>query len=243
MKWILVFALLTGAGCGSLKIREKDDQALRQIKTVAVVAFSEYQPAPKKLILNLSKSDSAGSSGGGVVPQQSEHVDEMYRDLAASLTRNMNWKVADKKSMRSNTGYIRAYKETMEGWQNKVPPGEGEKLFLVGGLMDAECLRILGPQGRDRLLEDLKVDAVVVAQVRVGLNGNSMVGVGDLYPQARVSFQVYSKGKEEPVWFDGEIAGEQSHESVGKTAFFDESQLSALAAQSAKTAFQKIGTN
>jgi hypothetical protein len=85
------------------------------------------------------------------------------------------------------------------------------------------------------------VDSIVVARVNVSLTGTSVMGLGDRFPQSRVSFQIYTRGQEKPVWFDGEIDGEVSRESVGSTAFFDEDLLGRLAAKSADTAFHKIG--
>ena len=229
--------------CGSLKVRDKDQAAVNSVKRIAVVAFATLQPGSATLGLNLSKGSVEGGSNAVMHSRSSDHAEKMYSDLADTLKKNLKWNVLDKKSMITNPDYAKAYKQTMEGWQSKTPPGRGINQFLVGDVMDADGPRILGPQGRDELIKALKVDAILVARVNTVLKGTSIMGIGNRYPKAMVSFYLYSKGKEQAIWFDGGIEGDESKTSIGKTAFIDEQLLGDLAVNSAKSAFSKIGAN
>ncbi|MGE3975490.1 MAG: hypothetical protein AB7F59_13275 [Bdellovibrionales bacterium] len=219
----------------------KDEAAVGEIKKVAVVAFMVQQPSSASLGVDLSKGQLKAGNTANFMPTEGTHADLMYTDLSEALKKNLRWNVMDKKTMASNAGYVKAYKQTMDGWQNKMPPGEGMNQFLVAQVMDAEGPRILDMKGRDELIEALKVDAIMVARVNVILNGTSIMGLGSRYPQSKVSFFVYKKGVEKHIWFDGGIDGEESKTSVGGSAFIDETLLSNIAVASAKTAFAKIG--
>lgn len=128
----------------------------------------------------------------------------------------------------------------MKGFQNKMPPGKGQQEFRVDGIMDYQAMRILGNEGRTELMRALGVDAIVAAEVRVGLAGTTFAGIGNRYPKAHLTFQLFTPGTDAPDWFEGSIEGEEAKESVGKTAFFDEALLGRLSLESARTAFLKI---
>lgn len=243
MRFLVLGLTIALFGCGVMKVREKDEAAVKGVKRVAIVAFMTQQPGSATVGLNLSKGQVEGGSNASMFAKSSDHAEQMYDALAEQLKKNLRWSLQDKKSMISNPGYTKAYKQTMEGWQNKMPPGQGMNQFLVSQVMDADGPRILGLSGRDELIDALKVDGILVVRITTSLNSTSIMGIGNRYPQSRVSFQLFSKGKEQPIWFDGQIEGEESKTSVGKTAFIDEKLLSDLAVDSAKTAFSKIGSN
>ena len=108
--------------------------------------------------------------------------------------------------------------------------------------MDFDSARIMGAEGRTALAKALGVDSIIVAEVDIQLKGTTVMGIGSRYPQARLSFQVYSPEQENAVWFDGGIEGDEAKESVGKTAFLDEEILNRLTVKSASSAFRKIAT-
>lgn len=230
------------SGCGLFKVREKNDVEVAKIHKAAVVAFSVLEPASAAVSLSLSKGRTEAVAGGSMITQHSDHIEDMYANMRTELSKNLHWEVLDEAPMITNAGYQTAYDKTMKGWQNKMPPGAGEKQFAVKDVMDFDSGRILGPEGRDALIQALGVDAIVVAHVDVQLSGTTVMGIGSRYPQSRVSFQVYARGQEKPVWFDGGVEGDVSQESVGATGFIDEDLLGRLAAKSAVTAFQKIGS-
>jgi hypothetical protein len=237
----VVTVTVTLSGCGLFKVREKDEAAVGKIRKVAVVGFSAFEPAPSSLSLNVNTGRMETAPGGAIIPQYSDSTQEMYEGLRKALTQNMRWEVLEAARMISKPGYQTAYDKTMKGLQSKMPPTAGFQKFAVKDLMDSDSGRMLGVDGRDALIDGLEVDSIVVAQVDVTLTGSTVIGMGPRHPQSKVSFQVYSRGAEKPVWFDGSIDGEATQESVGTTGPFDEKLLGQLAAQSAQTAFQKIG--
>lgn len=237
-------ALLLGcfliSACAGLT-KQKDEAKVGQVRKTAIVAISVFEPASREIGLNLGSGKVEGSAGGSIMAKTDPHVDSMYSELANSLRANLKWNVMDKAQMVSNSGYTLAYDKTMKGWQNKMPPGEGMFHFNVAQVMDFDGPRILDFKGREALIQALGVDAIVVARLQVSLNGTSVMGIGSRKPQTHVSFFLYGKGEEKPIWFEGNIRGDEM-ESVGKTAFIDQKLLGELALKSAKTAFNKIGT-
>lgn len=235
--------LITGlalSGCAGLT-HQKDEAKVGQVRKAAIVAISVFEPAAAQVGLNLGSGKLEGSAGGTLIPQTDTHVDAMFTELSNSLRTNLKWNVMDKAAMVANSGYAQAYEKTMKGWQNKMPPGQGMKQFNVTQVMDFDGPRILDFKGREALIQSLGVDAIVVARLSVVLNANTVMGIGSRKPQTHMSFFVYGKGEEKPIWFEGQIKGEEM-QSVGKTAFIDEKLLGDLALKSAKTAFNKIGT-
>ncbi|HEX4924226.1 MAG TPA: hypothetical protein VFV50_09070 [Bdellovibrionales bacterium] len=233
-------ASLVLSGCGALQVRDRKEAEVNKIKKVAVVSFSAYLPQSKKLGFDLGSGKLGASEGGSLIAQTSTNVDQMYLSLTQNLRQNLKWDVVPLPKMTSNAGYVKSYKQTMEGWQNKMAPPADTIQFLVKNVMDYDSTRILDQAGRDALLDALGVDALVTARVDVHLNGTSIMGIGSRYPQSKVSFQVHTKGQERPVWFDGGVEGDEAKDSVGETAFIDNAKLEELALQSAKSAFSKI---
>jgi len=235
---VIVFSVF--CGCASLT-HHRNEARLAKVRKIAVVGFSVVQPAPASIGFNLNRGQLERMEGGDFIPKRGESINEMYDSLAASFAGNVAWQVVPASLMKRNTAFQHAFERTMKGWQNKMPVGSGRQQFLVDGIMDNEGLRILGKSGRNELLTGLGVDGLVTAQVDVFLNGTAILGVGNRYPQARVSFRLYTQDSDSPDWFEGNLQGEIAKSSVGATAFFDEAMLNKLALESARTAFAQIG--
>jgi hypothetical protein len=165
----------------------------------------------------------------------------MYNEMLKAFEKNMSWEALKATELTQNAGYRSAYTRTMEGWQNKMPPHDNKNRFIVKNIMDYESLRILGPKGRDQLIRDLGVDAIIAARVNVELHGTSVMGFGARHPQSDVDFVMYRISQSDPIWFEGRISGPKSKESVGSTGFTDESATARLGLKSAVAAFEKIG--
>lgn len=219
-----VFLLLGYAGCAGLT-HHRNQAALVKIKKVAVVGFAVREP----------------EAPGFTNPETKKEVEQMYSSLTKSFNKEMNWQVVPIGVMRQNAAYQTAYEKTMKGWQNKMPMNKGQKQLLVEGICDNDCLRILGKDGRAALIQGLGVDAVITAELDVTLSGTTVMGIGNRYPQTRLSFMLFTPGTNSPDWFEGNIQGEPSATSVGKTAFIDEALMNRLALESAHTAYAKIG--
>ncbi len=243
LKFLIAMALVmfSATGCGSLKVRHKDSVAVAKIKKVAIVGMSVDQPASAELGLNLGSGRVEGTRGGSMIAKNSKHVVDMYDSMRRELRKNLKWRIYSRRKLLRQSAYVAAYKDTMEGWQNKMPAPKGKQRFKLKKMLDFQAGRILDVEGRDKLIRQLGVDAIVFVKVDVLLNGTSIMGIGSRYPQSRIHFQVYDKGAKSPIWFDGGVEGEEAKESIGATAFIDEDLLNKLALKSAKTAFSQIG--
>ena len=232
--------LATTVGCASAS-KIKDEQSLASVKKVAVIGFKATLPTSAKLGLDLSSGKTEASSGGSLLTENSKDTDQILSDFHKALQKHRGWSMLPLESMKSHPAYISAYKHTMEGWQNKMPPGQGVQVFLSQGVMDTDAPRLLGMEGRDQLMTALGVDAIAILSVHVHLEGMTVMGLGNRMPQSRPHLQVFRKGVEKPIWFET-YAGEVSKESVGKTGFIDEKKLARLAFSSAQSAYSKMGS-
>lgn len=227
------------SSCGSLKVRDKNPNEVSSIKSVALINMDVTEPRPKELALNLGSGKVEGDRAMGTFQEKAPHVEKLYYDFQRALKAQLNWKVLDKNSMITNPGFKIAYEKTMKGWQNKMPPGQGLAHFVTTDTLDYDSARILGFEGREKLIRDLGVDALVVAKVYVALGGTSIMGFGPRKPYSILSFGVYKKGIENPIWFDGSVEGRKG-ESVGATALWSVEKLQNEAVQSAIDAFSRI---
>jgi len=242
-KKLLSLTVLCGASlltsCGSLKVRDKNASELSSIKSVALINMDVTEPRPKELSLNLGSGNVEGDAAMGSFQQKAPHVEKLYYDFHRALKAEMNWKVLDKNTMMANAGFKAAYEKAMKGWQNKMPPGQGMAQFVTKDLLDYDSVRILGFEGREKLIRDLNVDAIVAAKIYVSLGGTSIMGFGPRKPRSILSFTVFKKGVEKPVWFDGNVEGREG-QSVGATGLWSVEKLQNEAVQSAIDAFARI---
>ena len=227
------------SSCGSLKIRDKNPSEVSSIKSVALINLDMQEPRPKELAFNLGSGKVEGDRAMGTFQEKSSHVERLYSELARAIAINLKWRVLDRSTMASNPGFQKAYEKTMKGWQSKMPPGEGYAHFVTKGLLDYDSPRILDFEGREKLIRDLNVDAIVVAKVHVSLTGTSIMGFGPRKPMSVLSFAVYKKGIEKPIWFDGNVEGKKGA-SVGATGLWSVEKLQHEATESAIDAFSRI---
>ncbi len=242
MKKLGIVFILMGLLQACASNRLKNENALSQVKKVAVIGFKAQLPAASSI--GLLNGGLSGMKGGQMTAMTSPSTDLMLSNFVRILEKRQNWQVLNIKTMKETAAYREAYKKTMEGWQNKaVPMGEqGLQQYVVTEIMDTDSARILGPEGREKLMKELKVDAIVNLNIYSWLEGMSVMGIGQKKPQSRVFIEAYSRGTEERIWGE-QIDGEKSDESVGMTGMFDEQKMAALALKSAESAYNKIGNN
>ena len=226
------------SSCGSIKTKEKNLSEIQTIKKIAIVAFDQDQPAPREIGLDLGSGKLAGSEGGSMITQHTENAKRAYQTLAAQLNR-AGFAVMSLEEMLKNKGYQEAYKSTMEGWQNKMPPGAGMNRVAVEKVMDYDGPRILRQEGRDQLAKQLGVDAIVSAKIYVNLESTTVMGIGNRFQKSTVRIEMFKPNIENAVWFEN-FMGPTSTESVGKTSFFDEAKMSQLSLESASDAISRI---
>ncbi|MGZ5280430.1 MAG: hypothetical protein ACXWC9_10830 [Pseudobdellovibrionaceae bacterium] len=235
-----LFSLLFLVNCSSLATKVRDEASLKQVRKVAVVAYRVTLPKSKQLSLNLGSGNTGSDAGGSILTGQSPETDQILTNLMKEMAKNQKWAVMDINKVKMAPGYKKAFDQTMNGWQNKMPANPGTQQYVVNEVMDTDAPRILRPEGRDQLISDLGVDAIISLNVTVYLEGTTVMGIGNRYPQSLVTLNVYKKGQENPIWFES-AKGDVSTESVGKTGFIDEKKLARLAVSSAQSAYSKMG--
>lgn len=223
LKSIAILSLIGFASCSSLS-HKKNEEAMAKVKKAAIIGFAVREPATL-----------------GLNPREVKETRLMYDELLKSFGKKAKWQIVPEATFKANAAYQAAYQKTMKGWQNKMPPGQHEHLLFVDGVMDNDCLRILGADGRTALMKALGVDALVTAEVDVLISANTVMGFGSRYPYARLSFQVFTPGQSTADWFEGGISGDESKTSIGATGFVDGALMNKLALESARTAFNRIG--
>lgn len=234
-----IAAALLQVGCGTLKTKDKDQVSVDQVKKVALIAYSAQMPAARQLGFDLGSGKLGGEKGGSVIHSSIPEVDQVLSEITQTVRQKLKWNVMDVDQMKKHPSYVAAYKATMEGFQNKMPTPPGYQGYLVSGVMDFDSPRILDEDGRSRLIEELGVDALIVAKLDVQIEASTFMGIGNRYPKSVVAFFVYKKGQANPIWFES-FAGEPAKESIGKTGFIDEKKMAKLAVSSAKSALAQI---
>ncbi len=236
---LMLLTLCAGfLACASMK-QSKDEAAINKISKVAVVAFEITEPTSSKIGINLGGAVS-GYPNYGEFNKLSPHADEIYKVLLTSLNTNLQWQVLNSEKMKSNPDYVRIFNKTMKGMHNKMPVAQEHVQFVAAKVMDVDSIRILDIQERELLYNSLRVDAIVTARINVDFSGTSIMGFGSRKPQAHLTFTVYTRGQDKPIWFEADIEGDEAKESVGSTGFIDTDKLAMLSTESSKSAFNKL---
>lgn len=229
-RWLVLCALAFGlSACGSIKVRDVNQEEMKNVQKVAVASFSFTQP------------HSTLTSNQVNIGEDNDEAEASLKDIAGTLAKTMKWKMLPLDEMRGNAAYQATYEKKMKGWQMGKVPGNA-RLLIAKGVMDAQSLIRMKPPERDQLMSALGVDAMMEVAVNVVFanKGVAIAGIGDRYPQAYINLWMYKRGVEKPVWFDGRVVGDASSSSVGKTGFFNELEVTRLGRQSAQNAFSKI---
>lgn len=231
---LMFFTQLTGcAGLG----KTYESSQIESIKSVAVLGVEVIQPSEFDIF---KPKQIDGGAMNFSVSSPSQHVQIYYDDLREGLKTKLRMSSPTSSTLVANSSYKNIYKDTMTGFQSTQPNAQGTSKFVLPEMVDFDAARKIGVAGRDQIMEALKVNALVVAQIHVQLNGTSVMGIGNKYPQSNIRLQMYKKGVESPVWQDG-AQGEEMKESVGKsTLTMDVTKMNKLAAASAKSAFEQL---
>ncbi len=238
--FIPVLALPLLSACG-LKTRDVKPDFLDKVRSAAVVSFSVDQPASNEISLDAGSGKVSGVAGGGsLINEESTDVEHMHGALSEAFARKMGWKMITPAQLKTSPAYSSFFSDKMKGWQMKMPAGQGTTRLLANGIADSYSLLRTKPADRDRLMTGLGVDAIIEGNVQGHFEGTTVMGIGPRKPRANLSFWVYAKGHDEPIWFEGQVKGSPSQESVGKTGFFSEKAVTKLARASAQTAFNLI---
>lgn len=237
----LISAAFILNGCASMS-RDRDDEAVKKVKTAAVVAFIVKEPASNVMELNIGSGSRGAAMGGSSFYQESRVTDAMYADLTKSLAKATGWEVLPQNDVAANPHYAPLRDTGMTPVKIMHLPPQGQNWFMAKDVMVPQAAEILGRDGRNKLLAALDVDAIVVATVNVSVSGGfSLNGIGPRKPKADFVMEVYRRDQKDPIWRE-RIDGKKSDESLGWVGFIDEDRLKTLGRKSSLTAFERIGT-
>lgn len=235
----LCWVAFQSSGC-ALSAKKMDQSAISKIKTAAVTSFTADLPASRELGFDLGSGKLGASAGGSMISQEMAETDQLLEKIVSAFSTRMKWKVPSVQQMKASPKYQATYKKTMEGWHNRMPPGQGINRYVVNGIMDYDSARILDADGRDQLMQDLKVDALIAVWSMTHLSGTSIMGIGSRKPQTNIMIYVYARGVSEPIWKES-LQGDEITESVGSTGFIDEKKVAHLVLKAADGALSRLG--
>lgn len=211
MKKTILFSALVLSACGMTNAKI-DKDVTDKAKKVAIVGFNLSVQQPKSLLGDLKKL----KDGPEEALLQNETADEVYRDLANKLSKELNWDVKPRETVAANAAYKAIVKANTEGLQFGSYRSLDYKTLRPHGILHADPFNIdkVKRDQRDQLMNELGVDAIVVNFTTVSLKDKSwfagMIGRAKYLTKAQNVIRVYVRGKDEPVWFDTWAWGEGS---------------------------------
>lgn len=237
--WSLV--LLMCGGCASLKV-QKDEVA--KIKKVAVVGFSIVQDDPPKPQISFGATDDYQQSGTAAHCEDAAHANLVLEGLNNQLKTKMKWTVLDSNQVNKNT----IIQERMKWQKSSLRPLElipnNTECFVSAKIPEKFALDRFDFPQRQKLIESLGVDAIVIASIRVVYENTSMlkmVGGGNFRPRSTLNYHLYNAKQEDPIWMDtwarGEPTAEGTSQFLGMT---NNNELNAKVVSSAQSAFSEL---
>lgn len=207
-------ALFTG--CASRPTVQESE--LTSIRSVAIVGFSVLSEVPDPL---------AGMAGGssmgmGLAPsqntfaKQSDFAAKILKGFSEDLQRQLRWTTLAPDVLVRNDVYGDLYVDRMKNWQNKTTPDKAFQIHFVKNVLPISDSNDFTPLVRDRMIETLKVDALIEVEIKNQLSSSfSVNNLGSKKGESVVQFRVYKKGVASPVWEDRAAKGPASNKSLG----------------------------
>jgi hypothetical protein len=229
--------------CTTMKINA---DRLAKVKTVAVVGFSVNQETTPGLTdLFRGKTKDAQFAK---IQNAATHATEMYKNLVARLEKEQGWKVLKIDQLASHPAYKEVYKTKTEGWQGRPMIDGKTELFQAQGILDTFAIHSAEKPLLEKLKKDLKVDAIVIANLNVRLNNTaslaSLVGVAEYKPNVNMSFVVNDLLQDEAAWFDYDVKGPQIEQgSKNFLGMTEESKITQLVIQASDLAYTQLFEN
>lgn len=136
----------------------------------------------------------------------------MYASLSERLKQDLKWTVHTPELVSRDFNYEALRQQKTTGWQSRPITGENISSFTAPGIVEAWTIDRMSADERAELAKHLGVDAIVVAQLRVELKKGGglkqLVGAGDYFPQATLTFKVYEPKGDDTFWQDTWARGE-----------------------------------
>jgi hypothetical protein len=214
------------SSCSSMKIQREQVQ---KIKKVALIGFSVEQDMPnteESVAKSLFGVQQEAPGGVAVVPAEiataSPHATQISQELAASLQKDLGWRVMDVKALAALPAYASFKNEKTKQPQMRPQVHKNVKIFVPDHGVETFLLGSMKHEERKQLMQKLGVDALALAHARIELQNSGLFkGIaGDLRSKAILSFRVFTAEQEEPVWMDAYAAGEATQEKAEHTLGF-----------------------
>ena len=216
MKMILT---LTGmmmflSACGSMTKAQIDKERTGKVKNVAIVGLHVAMQEPQSLMGDMKKLGDLTKGKVRDANQQHDTADEVYTHLRSQLSQNLNWNMLPPGQITREPSYQALVTKYTTGLQvGGTPLPSDYHKVRPHGMLDADpFIYKISQADREALMDQLRVDALVVDFLLVGLNNKSMfggmVGAAKYQPKAQNIIRVFVRGQKDPVWFDTWAWGE-----------------------------------
>lgn len=243
---LILFGLgMFGSGCASM-VNKVDHDAIKQVRTVAVVGITYDQQAANSastMLDNALGANDAGMMGKAVGEIKAPpHVVEAYGLLKASLESKKGWTLVDVAKTTHNPQVEKLYAKKHATIQMGVAPLRPQFYrYELANLPQFYYAKDADKAVLNAIASDLKADALVFVNASTRLSQSSVmgIGVGSIGSTTDIAFFVYDpKRGEFTVVMNA--SGDQSKTTDGKIGgFADKDTMNIQALRSYQSALDK----
>jgi hypothetical protein len=188
-------ALLLGASLAACASGTVDHARLRQARAVAVVGFSAHLDLPEASGPKVAAAGVGWAVGPGGAARSAEaaQATALYEGLRAALREGLGWSVLSRPELLARPAFAAVLQA--QGAVERGLLARSDRYVHPEGVLWEIKARALTLEERERLLEGLGVDLLVVAQVHLTPEeGDATRAV------AQVELLAYAAGAADPVW-------------------------------------------
>jgi hypothetical protein len=241
--------LLFGTGCATLSVQRPQ---VDSVKTLAVVGYHaevrvhEGGSGNSNSVSNIINTATTLSDlqSGELERERQEQATQTFDLLRAKVAEGIGWTVMKAEDVSAHPAYQEVYEAHKSGVTLLTGP-LGTYRTLPYVLTEASA-RGITPEERGRLLDGLRVDALMVVKVSFvsgGQTGFSMGGMGKtgVLPKAIVDLTVWDRSSPEPIWRDSWAEGEKASVGLDITmGVVNDDQLTAGMNEAAQLAYDVL---
>ncbi len=217
----LASVVLAASGCSSMKLSKDRVAAVRR---VAIVGFSLQQRMPNTGA-GMLKVMEQGEGPGGVamfpaeIAKPAPHAGEMYASLEGKLRDRLSWKILAGRDLSGLSSYKQLHAaRTKQPQPRPMLSSRNMEVFVPDGIIEPFLLKTMSFEERRKLIQELGVDAIAMATIRVDLSNRGglkkLVGAGEFHPHATLHFELFDGESEDPIWMDLNAKSEESAEGI-----------------------------
>ncbi len=201
--WIAIMILALSA-CATNEIKI-DDEKVSSVKKVAIGGFTLVQEAAIKNNIAVPKMPGGMNSSipdHNTFAKVKPHGANAYILLSKLMKSKKGWKVYPYGKLTTNRAYRSYHDSLMEDWQNRRSPLKDFEMIFADKVLDYKSFFEMGQPQRDKLMNDLGVDALATFNIKVEVKSKygTLNGFGDKKPVAKIEYILFKKGEKEPIW-------------------------------------------